>query len=338
MPAGIHTERRGQNARGYDLCRSVLLRIPQSVVVTLLWLSTLATAILDRLLSHEVWFGPVYLIVCACASWLVSCRFAIRLGLMVILFNSLTDTNHTLTYGPNFATLDLCLKIISLLTVVLMLGLARKALDRQWLLARTDPLTGALNRQAFFETIRTDSDQGGPALLIFADLDGLKRLNDELGHEMGDTGLRNFADRIRRTIRKKDLFARIGGDEFVLLLKIKDESAINTVANRLNKALNLDSREDEVTLKCSIGILFLPTGSQSIDDELNLADQLMYAAKRAQAGVAMATAAKIGQEITLFPNLVVAPRSHESIMRSNNRQSEHEAAHSGGSHTGALAA
>ncbi|MGW8181581.1 MAG: GGDEF domain-containing protein [bacterium] len=184
--------------------------------------------------------------------------------------------------------IDLAVRFCSSLAVVLMLGVAREALELEWRFARIDPLTGALNRKAFFGAAEGGTGQTGRVLLVFADVDGLKRLNDKLGHEAGDDALRDFANRIRKAIRKEDLFARIGGDEFVILLKVRDAAAASVVAERLNRVLNLEPPEDVAKLKCSLGILFLPAGSKSIDTELKQADTLMYHAKRERAGLMMA--------------------------------------------------
>jgi len=174
----------------------------------------------------------------------------------------------------------------------LMLGVARAALEIEWRFARIDSLTGTLNRKAFFEAVEDEAGQAGIKVLVYADVDGLKRLNDRLGHEAGDEALRYFADRVRKAIRNEDVFARIGGDEFVIYLRVRDTAAAELVAQRLNWALNLDPREGETKLKCSLGVLVLPAGSRSIDAELMQADTLMYHAKRAGIGLMMAISVK----------------------------------------------
>ena len=68
-----------------------------------------------------------------------------------------------------------------------------------------------------------------------------KRLNDRLGHEAGDEALSDFADRVRNAVRKDDVLPRIGGDEFVIFLRVRDIAAAELVAQRLNGVLNLDS-------------------------------------------------------------------------------------------------
>jgi len=204
------------------------------------------------------------------------------------------------------------------LAIILMLAVARASLEKEWRLARTDPLTGALNRQAFFEAIKEAPSGVTLAMLIFADADGLKRVNDERGHEKGDECLRNFAERIRSAIRKEDIFARLGGDEFAIYMKVGDHAAAKTVADRLNGVLNSQPEGDDAVLKGSLGVLLLPQGSHSIDAELNLADKLMYSAKRDRAGMTMALAIDHQDAPQVWPG------DHESTARTKPRQAEFE--------------
>jgi len=173
-----------------------------------------------------------------------------------------------------------------------MLGVARAALELEWRYARVDPLTGALNRKAFFEAVDGEVGRAGITVLVYADVDGLKRLNDRLGHEAGDAALFDFAGRVRKAIRKEDVFARMGGDEFVILMKVRDTMSAEIVARRLDTALNLNPLEGEAKLKCSLGVLVLPKGSRSIDLELKQADTLMYHAKKERSGLMMAISVK----------------------------------------------
>lgn len=174
------------------------------------------------------------------------------------------------------------------LAVVLMLGVARTALEIEWRFGRIDPLTGALNRKAFFEVIENERDQEGVALVVFADLDGLKQLNDRLGHEAGDQALQDFANRVREAVREGDIFARLGGDEFVLYLRVRDAAAAGLVAQRLERHLNGGAAKGVIRLTCSLGALVLPAGSKSIDAEIKQADGLMYRAKRECIGLMLA--------------------------------------------------
>lgn len=248
------------------------------------------TALLaSHVIPSSIGLGPVYLLICAISAWFVGNRFAVMLW---VLFASLQFvTGKPIIFRATEAAIfvDSAVQLCSALAVILMLGVAREALEIEWRYARLDPLTGALNRKAFFEAAKSEADQGNMAVIVFADIDGLKHLNDRSGHEAGDMALRDFAARVRSAIRKTDIFARVGGDEFVILLKVPDNDAAKVVVERLNRVVNFDLDDHVMKLKCSLGILFLPAGTKSIDAELKLADTLMYHAKREKAGALMAT-------------------------------------------------
>lgn len=323
MGGRIQQDRRLERFRGFRFRRSVLMDVPAPVAAPVLGVIAIATATAGYLIPHHIWLGPVYFLLAASAAWFVGHRFAIALGLAILAINVLVGNQSTYPYGPHEFASNIALKGFCVLAIALMLGLARKSLENEWRLARTDPLTGALNRQAFFEALEAEAGRGRPAVLIYADVDGLKRLNDERGHELGDDGLRDFAERVRKTIRQNDLFARIGGDEFVIVMNVKDEKSAKSVANRLNTALNLKASKGEASLKCSLGVLFLPAGSRSIDAELRLADKLMYSAKRVQAGLLMASAVQFGDTENILSALETAlPANAKSAVR----QKTHSAA------------
>lgn len=263
------------------------MQIPKEYAASILAGCTLV-AILASSTTSTVAFGPFFLLICAFGAWFVGNRFAILLGLFIASVQIHCGNAPVLAQGPVVMALQIC----SALAVVLMLGVARAALEIEWRFARFDPLTGAFNRKAFFEAVGGETSPKGVTVLVFADIDGLKRLNDRHGHEAGDEALRDFADRVRKTIRKDDVFARIGGDEFVVLLSVSDTRAAEIVAGRLNTALNLDPTWREARLKCSLGVLVLPAGSKSIDVELKQADTLMYHAKRERTGLMMAISDK----------------------------------------------
>lgn len=263
------------------------MQVPKTLAASSLAASALIT-ILASYSAPTIGFGPFFLLICAFGAWFVGNRFAVSLGLFIASIQILNGHAVSLQHGPIVMALQLC----SVLAVVLMLGVARAALEIEWRFARVDPLTGALNRKAFFEAVEHETGQTGISVLVFADGDGLKRLNDRFGHEAGDEALRDFADRVRKAIRKGDVFARIGGDEFVIFLRVRDRVAAELVAQRLNRALNQASPIGEIKLKCSLGVLVLPAGSRSIDAELKQADALMYHAKRNGIGLMMAISVK----------------------------------------------
>jgi diguanylate cyclase (GGDEF)-like protein/PAS domain S-box-containing protein len=142
-----------------------------------------------------------------------------------------------------------------------------------------DTMTGTFNR-AFFETELTRLEHGReyPVSLVVTDLDNMKVTNDHFGHPAGDELLRNLADILRETFRAEDIIARIGGDEFAVLLPSTDATAANRMLERVSDRLNeYNAVHPELPILLSIG-----TATASYEHLMNtfsLADQRMYANK-----------------------------------------------------------
>lgn len=153
-------------------------------------------------------------------------------------------------------------------------------------LARHDPLTGLANRRLLveraehaFSVARRDNQR---LAVLFIDLDRFKPINDNLGHAVGDLLLKAVADRIRRVIRESDTPARIGGDEFVVLLEmIQDDIDAQTVAEKIRVALNtpFDIEEHRIAVSACIGIAFYPEDGTDMLELSRHADEAMYRAK-----------------------------------------------------------
>ena len=154
-------------------------------------------------------------------------------------------------------------------------------------LARIDPLTGLLNRRAFFEAseveIRRVLRYRQPLSVIAIDLDHFKSINDSYGHGAGDSVLIDFAHVVSQQLRGVDLVARLGGEEFVVLLPDSDTQGALRVAERLRLAL-ADSGpqvgEGVLHYTASFGVAGLDPGQSSLEELLERADTALYAAKR----------------------------------------------------------
>ncbi len=162
------------------------------------------------------------------------------------------------------------------------------ALREQLLYAAThDDLTGLLNRPGFQSVYQhvaaRERGHGGPsAALLFIDLDGFKQVNDVHGHESGDLLLELVAGRIRRTVRTSDAVARIGGDEFLVLLDPVVSTAVaSDLAERIRAAIHqpVELPTAIVNISASIGVS-VARGVDDMSDGLNRADAAAYAVKR----------------------------------------------------------
>jgi len=157
-------------------------------------------------------------------------------------------------------------------------------LERQ---AVTDSLTGLLNRRGFYQAVEGTllrSDAAKSWAVLYLDLDGFKRVNDSLGHDIGDQVLLWVAEQLKDCLRPYDILARMGGDEFTAVidgLDYPEQAAI--IAEKLIERVSVRQQIDglEITLGASIGIATYPECGSSLDGLLRAADIAMYEAKRA---------------------------------------------------------
>ena len=148
-------------------------------------------------------------------------------------------------------------------------------------LALTDPLTGLLNRRGFVEQL--EQLPTGAGTLALLDGDRFKQVNDRLGHAEGDRVLRALADRLRDRLRKQDMAARWGGDEFVILLRDTEEQEARAIVKRVQLSLRRRpiARLDGRPVNFSVG--FAPLAGETMEavtEAVKAADAEMYATKR----------------------------------------------------------
>ncbi len=150
--------------------------------------------------------------------------------------------------------------------------------------ASTDPLTGLANRRglatAYARELANHQRTGRPFSLLVADLDRFKQINDELGHKAGDRALVEIAELLLAQVRPLDTAARIGGDEFALLLSGADDVHAAAVAERLDAAVYEHATREGWPGTISIGVSVSTTDGVSLDDLLRHADSRLYLAKR----------------------------------------------------------
>jgi diguanylate cyclase (GGDEF)-like protein len=153
-------------------------------------------------------------------------------------------------------------------------------------LAATDPLTGVFNRrgleQATVPLLAVCRRQGQPLSIALADLDRFKAVNDRFGHGVGDEVLRRFAAHVARTLRRGDLFARLGGEEFAFVLPNTGPEQARDAIERLRAGLS-EIAADAIApllLTASFGIAMVAPGETGIAEALDRADRALYASKQ----------------------------------------------------------
>jgi diguanylate cyclase (GGDEF)-like protein len=150
-------------------------------------------------------------------------------------------------------------------------------------IARTDPLTGALNRKGLADEltriVRLNGGQSFPMTLVFIDIDHFKRVNDTLGHDTGDQVIRGLAELVRSDVQRDDLFARWGGEEFLLVFRDTAGLKGRDIAERLRERIASARWVEGLRVTCSFGVAEWHRG-EDLNEGIKRADEAMYRAKQ----------------------------------------------------------
>jgi len=176
-------------------------------------------------------------------------------------------------------------ELLMFLAVWRILVLLKQSYRKAHELARTDHLTGVANGRHFAEILSLELEyahrHNRPLSLAYIDIDSFKQVNDQRGHEVGDSLLRLVAQTMKQAVRANDLVARVGGDEFAILFREATQDHVRTVMDRIKYHLSRIAAQNDWPAAFSAGVVTC-TGSACLADELiKRADRLMYAVKTA---------------------------------------------------------
>lgn len=243
-------------------------------------------AVLDWLTGTDLSLTALYLVPVALLSWFLGRpggrAAALGAGVAELVAGAAArgPTTDLLATGWNAGTV-----LVLSWVVAEVLTRLHGSLDVERELARTDALTGAANSRSFTEAMELELGRvaryGGVFSVAYVDLDRFKLVNDTLGHDAGDRLLRDVAHAIGARLRHIDTVARIGGDEFVVLLPATDESAACTALEAVRQALAALTDVYSPGVKVSIGAVTFAEPPGSVDEALRVADSAMYTAKYA---------------------------------------------------------
>jgi diguanylate cyclase (GGDEF)-like protein len=251
----------------------------QVLAIGLAGVATVAAA--NYVFGPAMWFGPFYMSIICLETWALGARGGVLFGFgcmgtgMILNGFDFFDSDH-FAVGWTIGT-----RMAAVILVISLVALFRRSYIKEWTRARTDYLTGAMTKRAYLEERATRTSKTSWRVLAYLDLDKFKEVNDRQGHAEGDAVLSRFAGNLLGTIRSSDTLVRLGGDEFLLEIWVRNESdahaAMKSIHSRLSDALYVNGHK----LGCSVGALLIPPRSKAVSEvEISAADELMYQAKR----------------------------------------------------------
>jgi diguanylate cyclase (GGDEF)-like protein len=167
--------------------------------------------------------------------------------------------------------------------VSIMLTKLRLMWEAETVLSRTDQLTGVMNRRAFEEIVEYEilnlQRQNSPFSLAYLDLDNFKEVNDRYGHKKGDELLKAVVVCLKENLRRTDVVARMGGDEFTIFFPATEQSAVKLVMQKLMDQLRLLNERNNWPTTISIGVITSLDSNCDLETTISLADKLMYEVK-----------------------------------------------------------
>lgn len=239
---------------------------------------------IDVLTGGELSFSVFYLLPIFLATWLIGKGAGVLTSILSAITWLAADSLVAYEYSHALIPLwNMTVRLALFLITTYLLAELRIRLEQEKHSARTDPLTNIANRRYFYDLAEMEIAKGlrhgYPFTIAYIDLDNFKLINDSLGHQVGDRVLSLVATTIRDNLRTSDLVARVGGDEFAILLpQAGKESGQEVLARVRNQILGM-MQENEWPVTLSIGVITFVRPPNSVDQLIKAADDLMYSVK-----------------------------------------------------------
>jgi diguanylate cyclase (GGDEF)-like protein len=239
------------------------------------------------LMAYELWRERGEALLSRWPAIIVLVTHAMMLGLRAVAVNASNEIGTDFFRGPIFAGLTFGTVLYTITIAFLLLALTKEQTElRHKIAALIDPLTGLANRRAFMTeaeaAIAVRGSRSEPLVVLLADLDHFKKINDVFGHAVGDRALVIFARTLMHTIGRNDVVGRIGGEEFAIVLPHDDEPAALALAENIRRRFaeaTADIDGHAVAATVSIGVASSRIGTPNLLGLMERADAALYQAK-----------------------------------------------------------
>ena len=240
--------------------------------------------IIDYLSGFELAFSLFYLLPVSISAWFVGRKSALLISVLSTVSWFISDNLAGAVYSHSVIGLwNALVRLGFFVIVAFILTNLNLAIEQERILSRTDFLTGITNSRYFYELAFLElyraKRYNHPITIAYLDLDNFKQVNDRFGHSAGDALLKVFAQTLRTNFRQTDIIARMGGDEFVVLLPETDANAAKAAVTKAQVSLLEMMQHNNWNVTVSIGVITFEVMPDSLDEALRQVDELMYSVK-----------------------------------------------------------
>lgn len=256
------------------------------VIALLVITGVAAVAAVDYLTTEEVRVFPLYFLPLMLAAWYFTRTTALIVALLITgVWAALLYLGDRTYSEPWMWPLNVLAQSTVFLVIALLVSGLHVAMRREREFARTDPLTHLPNSRSFYERVgsvlavcRRNSEA---ATLAYIDLDNFKQVNDRLGHHKGDELLIQVAELMNEVLRNSDVVARMGGDEFIVLLAETDKPEAESALEKLRTRIFESPAFIDNDVTVSIGAASYNLAPPDVTEMIRAADKVMYRVKAA---------------------------------------------------------
>jgi diguanylate cyclase (GGDEF) domain len=241
--------------------------------------------ICDFLTGYELAFSVFYVLPISLVTWFTSRRLGLVTSFASAIVWLVADISTGHPYSSSiFPIWNTLMRFTFFVIITLLLSSLKTSITLERELSRTDYLTGTANSRFFNELMRLEIERlqrySHPFSLAYFDIDNFKSINDQCGHSTGDDVLRTVACCVKKHLRKTDVVAVLGGDEFALLFPETDQASAHVVTSKVQGMLLEEMQSHNWPITFSIGVITCSSAPNTIDELVRMADELMYSVKR----------------------------------------------------------
>lgn len=268
----------------FDRIRAFLEHRSARFIIFCGWITIILLGIIDRITGREFEFNIFYLLPLLFVTWFTDARIGVATSALATLVSGLSDWGLSpLSTNIFFQIWNSIIEFSFYLFFTLLLSTVRNRTRQLEEMATQDPLTGAANRRYFYELLKTEITRsrryGTNISMAYIDVDDFKTINDTYGHVAGDELLIKVVSTLRLHMRSVDILARIGGDEFVMLLPQTNVNEAQQALKKMEQRLREDVSVNGTAVTFSIGVLTFNELPESVEQMVHAADAVMYAVK-----------------------------------------------------------